>query len=248
MNILYLLPGEGMSNDEIKRRDSIANSLTSSDIKVTVMEVGKGALSIESAVEEYMSIGPMLRKLVDIRKEKQYAAIIIGCAGDPGLSAARELMDIPVIGPAESSIHFACMISDRFSILTVLQAGIESQDSTRILVREKGLESRLASIEFVQMPIVDMWGTNRDAIIDQMVDGVLKAKQNGAGCIVLGCMSLAFLMLDDIIEKRTDIPIVNPLKTSIKTAEAFIDLNLMHSRITYPEADLAKLNTTVFDH
>jgi allantoin racemase len=246
MNILYLLPGDGMFADEIDRRTSIAKSLTSCETNVTVMEVGEGPLSIESAVEEYMSIGPMLRKLVDIRKENVFDAVIIGCAGDPGLSPARELLDIPVIGPAEASFHYACMISDRFSILTVLTAGVESQDSSRILVREKGLESRLASIEFVPIPIIDMWGKNKDLAINQMVSGVRKAKEKGAGCVVLGCMSMAFLMVDDIIEKKSGLPIVNPLKISIKTAETFVDLKLKHSRITYPEADFGKLNSTIF--
>jgi allantoin racemase len=64
MNILYLLPGEGMSNDEINRRTSIANLISRDDSNITVLEVGEGPLSIESSIEEYMSIGPMLRKLV----------------------------------------------------------------------------------------------------------------------------------------------------------------------------------------
>ncbi|MHA2108901.1 MAG: aspartate/glutamate racemase family protein [Candidatus Hodarchaeales archaeon] len=247
MNILYLLPGAGMSTDEIDRRTSIANSISRNDSNITVMEVGEGPISIESAIEEYMSIGPMLRKLVEIRKEKKYDALIIGCAGDPGLSPSRELLDIPVIGPAEASLHYACMISDRFSVLTVLTAGVESQDSVRVLVREKGLESRLASIEFVNIPVIDMWGKNKDKVINQMANGVLKAKENGAGCIILGCMSMAFLMVDDIVEKKTGLPIVNPLKISIKTAETFVDLKLKHSRITYPEADFAKLKSTIFN-
>ncbi len=248
MKILYLLPGKGMSADEIDRRTSIANSLANSDTHVSVMEVGEGPLSIESAVEEYMAIGPMLRKLVLIREENKYDAIIIGCAGDPGLAPARELLDIPVIGPAEASLLFACMISDRFSILTVLQSGIESEDSTRILVREKGLEARLASIEFVHTPITDMWGKEKDIVFEQMTQSVLKAKRSGAGSVVLGCMSMAFLMVDDVIEEKTGVPVVNPLKISIKTAEMFVNLQLKHSRITYPGTDFTKLNSTVFKH
>ncbi len=248
MRILYLLPGDGMSEDEITRRTSIANSLTDSNTQVSVMEVGEGPLSIESAIEEYMSIGPMLRKLVHIRREKQFDAVIIGCAGDPGLTPARELLDIPVVGPAEASFLYACMVSDRFSILTVLTAGVESEDGVRILVREKGLESRLSSIEFVHIPITDMWGQNKEKAVTQMIKGILKAKEKGAGSIVLGCMSLAFLMVDDILIEKTGLPIINPLKISIKTAETFVNLKLTHSRVTYPEADFDKLNATIFKH
>ncbi|MBN2227947.1 MAG: Asp/Glu racemase, partial [Candidatus Thorarchaeota archaeon] len=123
MELLYLIPGDGMPEDEIKRRKEVINSLAQAGTHVTVEEVGEGPLSIESAIEEYMSIGPMLKRLYHLRKEKKYDAIIIGCAGDPGLRAARELMDVPIIGPAEASYHYACMIADRFSVISPMQAG-----------------------------------------------------------------------------------------------------------------------------
>lgn len=49
-----------MPDDEIKRRTKIVNSIARSDTHVSVMEVGEGPLSIESAIEEYMEIGLML--------------------------------------------------------------------------------------------------------------------------------------------------------------------------------------------
>ncbi|MFX0125252.1 MAG: aspartate/glutamate racemase family protein [Candidatus Hodarchaeota archaeon] len=171
---------------------------------------------------------------------------MIGCAGDPGLKPARELLNIPVIGPAESSIYLACMLSDRFSILTILQAGVASEDSVRVLVREKGLESRLASVEFVQVSVADMWGKNKETVTNQMIKSTKTAKQKGAGCIVLGCMSMAFLLVDEIVEEAVGIPVVNPLKTAIKTAEMFVELGINHSQITYPAADFEKLKSTVF--
>lgn len=244
MEILYLMPGAGMPEEELKRRTETANSITRPETNVSVMEVGEGPLSIESAIEEYMSIGPMLRKLMGIGNK--YNAVIIGCAGDPGLKPARELLDIPVIGPAESSYHFACMLSDRFSVLSILHAGVVSEDETRARVREMSLEPRMASVEFVEVSVADMWGKNRDIVINQMSKGVELAKQKGAGSVVLGCMSIAFLLIDDIVERKVGIPVINPLKIAIKTAELFSELKVKHSRITYPAADFDKLNKTVF--
>ncbi|MHA2118020.1 MAG: aspartate/glutamate racemase family protein [Candidatus Thorarchaeota archaeon] len=234
-----------MPEDELKRRAEAGNSIIRSGSTFHTIEVGEGPLSIESSIEEYMSIGPMLERLLEIRKEDKYDAIIIGCAGDPGLVAARELMDIPVIGPAESSYHLACMIADRFSVLTPLQAGIESEDRVRVRIREMGFESRLASVEFVEMPIAEMWGSAGDGVVKEMSAGVEKAKVKGAGCLVLGCMSMAFKMADEAIQEPS-VPIVNPLKAAIKTAEMFVDLNLRHSRLTFPAADFDKLMDTVF--
>lgn len=246
MELLYLLPGAGMPKEELICRTKIVNSIVRPRTKVTVMEVGEGPLSIESSIEEHMAIAPMLQKLLEIRNEGKYEAVIIGCAEDPGLKPARELLDIPVIGPAESSYHFAYMISDRFSLLSILHAGMASEDGTRSHLRQLGFKTRLASVEFVQVPVADMWGKNREVMIDQMIKGVESAMQKGAGCVVLGCMSMAFLLVDDIIERKVELPIVNPLKIAIKTAEMFVDLGAKHSRITYPAADFSKLNKTIF--
>ena len=245
MKLLYLMPGTGMPEDEIERRTDVANSITRYGTAVTVKEVGQGPLSIESTIESDISVGPMLEKLLEIRSEGSYDAVIIGCAGDPGLAAARELMDIPVIGPAESSYHFACMIADRFSIMTPLTAGKASDSRVRARLREMGLEGRLASVVFSQTSIAEMWGKNKDVIISELSVGVEDARRKGAGCVVLGCMSMAFLLIDEVVGTR-DVPIVNPLKTAIKTAEMFVDLGSLHSRMTYPAADFDKLRRTIF--
>jgi len=243
LEILYLIPGAGMPGDEIERRTEVANSIASSGTNVSVIEVGEGPISIESSIEEHMAIGPMLRKMREIHSD--YDALIIGCAGDPGLRPARELVDIPVIGPAESAYHFACMVSDRFSVLSTLQAGVESDGDLRASLRELGLEQHFVSVEFVGMSVVDLWGAKKDVLTNELLDAAIRAKNKGAGSIVLGCMSMAFLLVDEIF-KNDEIRIINPLKTAIKTAEMFVDLKAKHSRLTYPAADLEKLDQTIF--
>ncbi len=234
-----------MPEDEIKRREDVTNSLARPGTKVTVEEVGKGPLSIESAIEECMSIGPMLERLYQIRKTKRFDAIIIGCAGDPGLRAARELMDVPIIGPAESSYYFACMIADRFSVISPMQAGVASADELVARTREMGLASRLASVEFVEMPITDMWEDDPSMVIKQTTTAIEKAMGKGAGCVVLGCMSMAFRTANTSWD-TVGIPVINPLKVALKTAESFVEIGAKHSRITYPAADFEKLAGTVF--
>ena len=245
MKILYLMPGAGMPEDEVERRTKTANIIARPDVAVTVAEVGEGPLSIESSIEEYMSIGPLLLKLLELRRSGEYDAIIIGCAGDPGIAPAREMMDIPVIGPAESSYLFACMISDRFSVLTPLHAGVESADRVRTRVREMGLESRLESVEFMQSSVHDLWDNDQEKALNDLRNGIESARQKGAGSVVLGCMSMAFHRVDESLFTGS-MPIINPLKVAIKTAETFVDLDIQHSRYSYPAADFEKLNATLF--
>lgn len=244
LELLYLIPGDGMPDDEIKRREEVTNSLARPGTKVSVEEVGEGPLSIESAIEEHMSIGPMLEWLFKLRKDNKFDAVIIGCAGDPGLGAARELMDIPIIGPAESAYHIASMVADRFSVISPMQAGVASADDLVARTREMGLNSRLASVEFVEMPIVDMWSDDPTAVIKQATIAINKAKENGAGAVVLGCMSMAFRTAKTTWD--VGIPVINPLTAAIKVAESFVDMGILQSRVTYPAADFKKLVGTVF--
>ena len=245
MELLYLIPGDGMPDDEIKRREEVTNSLAREGTNVTVEEVGEGPLSIESEIEAYMSIGPMLEWLFKRREALKFDAIIIGCAGDPGLNPIRELMDIPVIGPAESAYHIACMVADRFSVISPRQAGgVDAADDLVARTREMGLNSRLATVEFVEMPITEMWSDDPTAVIKQARTAINRAKENGAGAVVLGCMSMAFRTANT--KWDVGIPVINPLTAAIKVAESFVDMGITQSRVTYPAADFKKLIGTVF--
>ena len=245
MELLYLIPGEGMPEDEIKRRELVTNSLVRQGSHVTVEEVGEGPLSIESEIEAYMSVGPLLEWLYARRNENKYDAIIIGCAGDPGLAAVRELMDVPVIGPAEAAYHIACMVADRFSVISPMQAGgVDAADDLVGRTRQMGLHSRLASVEFVEMPVVEMWGDDPTTVINQAKIAIEKAKENGAGAVVLGCMSMAFRTANT--KWDAGIPVINPLAAAIKIAESFVDMGIKQSRVTYPAAEFDKLVGTVF--
>ena len=51
-------------------------------------------------------------------------AVVIGCFGDPGLEALREIAREPVFGLAESSIREADALGEPFAILTMGQAWV----------------------------------------------------------------------------------------------------------------------------
>ena len=53
-------------------------------------------------------------------REENADAFIIACFGDPGLEAAREVTDKPVIGIAQAAITAARLMAPNFSVLYVL--------------------------------------------------------------------------------------------------------------------------------
>jgi allantoin racemase len=67
---------------------------------------------------------------------------VIACFGDPGLLAARELADKPVVGIAEAAMHMATLVATRFSIVTTLPRTLVI---ARHLLHQYGFERHCAA-------------------------------------------------------------------------------------------------------
>jgi allantoin racemase len=241
VKILYLMPGIDVGAEEKARRERIARGfLTNPENSVKVDECDEGPISIESVIESDLSVSGMLKKAAATRG--QYDALVAGCAGDPGLYALRELLDVPVIGPLESSIAISSTIGDKFSVITILDSGIPEFWST---MRKYGQSHKCASVRAINAHVLDMVdGTvSRKQVVDSLAREAEMAVRDGASSIILGCMTMAFLLVDEDV--RLDAPIINPAKVAIKMAEMQATLGLRHSFLSYPRPDFAKLRRTV---
>lgn len=240
--ILYLIPGVGMPHEEMRRRERLAASfLTSQKNEVVVEAVDEGPISIESSIEEAMAVGGILKKLVEV--QDRYDAMIIGCAGDPGLAPARELARIPVIGPIECSFHAAALLGEKFSMVTILDSIVPA--IWRVL-REYGLEHKCASVRVIDYPVLEMHKDPEGVAKALLRESQEAVQRDGASSIVMGCMTMAYMLVDERLKGQLDAPIVNPAKVAVKTAEMLVSLGLSQSRVTYPEANYEKLGRSVF--
>jgi Asp/Glu/hydantoin racemase len=79
-----------------------------------------------------------------------YGALAIGCFFDPALRAARSLVDIPVLGLAESTMLVACSLGRRFGIVTLCD---DETVNLEDLAAAYGLERRLAAVVSMEPPI-----------------------------------------------------------------------------------------------
>jgi len=237
MRIGYIVPGIGLPEEEVKRRGEIANSIIgNTDVKVDVITVDEGPITIESAVEEAFAATSYLKHLPKL--EGYYDAFVIGCFGDPGLRAARELVEKPVVGPAEASLHVASLLADDYIILSPLRTVIPM---TKDLVRMYGFKDLVKDVISIEVPVIDIIQKRGDVI--NSIKNILEReiRDHKASGIILGCMSMGFALLDEILGKYFSIPIINPVKVSLKLAELLACLGLRHSKQTYPKPSLDKL-------
>jgi len=233
-SIAYVVPGVGLGDEELQRREEIANTLVTDEVQI--LEADEGPLSIESTVEEEWGVIGVMKLISD--REDEFDAFVIGCFGDPGLAAARELTQKPVVGPAAASFHTAVQLADRFSCITILDS---TKPFTRRLVHEYGLGDSLASVPVVEAPVLDI-DHSSDALVDDMIAaGRAAVADDGAEALVPGCMSLSFMQIHDEIAEAVGVPFVDPVTVSLETASTWARHGITHSRVSYPTANRGKL-------
>jgi allantoin racemase len=237
VDVCYLVPGVGLPSDERDRRERVSNELTPDHVDVSVLEAdGPGPTSIESAVEElWCTVGSMQTAH---RVEDEFDALVIGCFGDPGIRGLRELLDIPVVGPAETTIHTAAMIADRFTWLTILDETIPMSHEQ---AHEHHLSDRCVSVRSVDAPVESI-DHGDDDLVERMVrEGNAAIEEDGAEALFPGCMSLSFAQRHDEIEERVGVPFLDPASLALETAATWARHGVAQSAATYPEPKFEKL-------
>ena len=85
-----------------------------------------------------------------VAEREGFDALALGCFFDPGLRAARSLVDIPVLGLGESCALVACSLARKFGLVTLCEE--QSADYTELMLAY-GLERRYAGAVSVNPPI-----------------------------------------------------------------------------------------------
>jgi allantoin racemase len=233
MRILYIVPGPmgrtPAGAAEVARRGRLLREHAFPGTEVDIDDVAQGPASIESAYEEYLSVPAAVERAV-AAEAAGYDAVILGCFGDPGLDAMREMVDIPVVGPGEASCLAAASLGYRFSILTIMKSTI---GPTRHQVARIGLMDKLASIRSVETPVLELMADHDATVARFAAEGRRALEEDGADTLVLGCMTSGFMMTAEGLSRELGAPVVNPAVVSLKYAEMLVGSGLRHSRRGY---------------
>jgi allantoin racemase len=221
--------------EAIRDRERLAENLendTKGLVKLEVEPLEKGTASIESLYDEYIN-APYILKKVKEAEERGFNAIVIDCFGDPALEAAREIVNIPVVGANHSACFLAAQLAGRFSIINILP---ETKHQILSLEMKYGLINHLASIETIDVPVLEI-ESKKEEITKKIVEAAERAyKNHNAFAVVLGCTGLSFLAEEAqrILEsKGIQIPVIEPLRAAIFTAISWSLMGISHSKAAY---------------
>ena len=88
------------------------------DIDVVRLEDGP------PGIQSQLHVDSVVQPVLTCIRETPADAYVIACYSDPGLNAARELTDKPVLGIAECGILTALTLGARFGVISILQNSI----------------------------------------------------------------------------------------------------------------------------
>ena len=171
-----------------------------------------------------------------LRAEREgYDAFLIGNIFQPGLHELRELLNIPVLGLRESTVHVACLMGASFSLINVNPKFVHSIVSG---VREQGLESRMVSIERMT---VDRPGSFDEALRDpeaqawiaqQFVEAAKQGLDKGAEVLIPAGGSLMAVLHDAGVHEVEGSPVLNGIVALVKVAELAVQMRRVTGTFT----------------
>jgi allantoin racemase len=222
MRVLVINPNASVEMSDVIREQ--LHAVARPDTVVDVVNPVGAPPAIESALDEAACVPPML-ELVRAAAGRGYDAVVIACFSDPGLDAAREATDLPVVGIQDAAMHLAAQIGYRFSVLTTLAHRAPLRERAALLA---GLDRRLASCRPLNLPVLETV-VNREEVVRKIVTiGRQAVEDDGAEVLVLGCAGLGDLAIR--ASRELGVPVIDPNAAALKLCETLVDLSLSHSR------------------
>lgn len=150
-------------------------------------------------------------------------AAILAVSYDTALSAARQLLPIPVIGMTEAACLAACMLGGRFGLVT-----FSSADLYREVIAGHGLASRLSAIALVAASPYDA-ASDPEGVAEKVAEAATGLAREGADSVLLGGAALAGIGAR--IQPRVPVPLIDGIAAAVRFAEGLVALKLPKPRI-----------------
>jgi len=211
----------------------VVNSNTTDSVTARIGAAARAAASAGTEIEaatapfglplivsraDWLMAGPATLAALAARRG-HYDAAVIACFGDPGLDAAKELLDVPVLGISEAAFHAACMLGRRFGIVSFTAA---LRPMFEECLDHHGLTVRCAGFRMGPAFAGDpgrVAEERRDLILELCR---LSIEQDGAEVVILAGGPLAGLA--PLLATHVPVPLVDGTAAAVRLAEALVGL------------------------
>jgi len=208
-----------------------ARAVAAGNTEILAVCPTQGVPSIEGHFDEAIAAIGVLEQ-IKIGREQGVCGHVIACFGDPGLLAAREMAQGPVVGIAEAAMHMATLVATRFSIVTTLPRTLII---ARHLLQQYGFEHHCAALHAIDLPVLaleDGSGLAQEKVRQRCIQSI---REDGCGAIVLGCGGMADLAQS--LTRELGVPVIDGVTAAVKMVESLVALGLntsKHGDLDYP--------------
>ncbi len=227
MRIKLINPNTSSAMTEAMAR--AAREVASPGTRIDAVATLSGPASIEGHYDEAISVIGLIDQM---RADPDADAYVIACFGDPGLLAARELTEAPVLGIAEAAMHAATFLATSFSVVTTLE---RTRIISEALVRNYGMQAACRRVRATDLPVLELEEPG-DRVNEIVFAECLRAlDEDRCGAIVLGCAGMAGLV--EYLRARLPVPVIDGVTAAVKFAEALVGAGLRtskHGDLAYP--------------
>ncbi|MCO5396714.1 aspartate/glutamate racemase family protein [Ralstonia soli] len=156
-------------------------------------------------------------------ERERFDAVIVGCCYDPGVRVARELVDIPVIGPLEAAMYFAPYFGHDYVVVTDHHKAVPY---LRDLVRLYGQQANCLDVSCINWFVTEMIKDTDGVARDAMNAAVAAMMNKGAEAAILGCTIISASYEKLILQtgEERNRAVLNPNTCALKMAESLADL------------------------
>ncbi len=177
------------------------------DVAAVCPDVGPAA--IESHLDEAFAAAAVVDLIDQDLRAGGSDGYVIACFGDPGLDAARELVEVPVVGIAEAAMHVAVLSGRTFGVVTTLPRTL---GRARDLVRRYGMTDACVALVGTGIGVLELEDTD-PAAVETIAAECAQVVAEGADVVVLGCAGMTDLCR--ALSARVGVPVVDGVGSAV---------------------------------
>jgi allantoin racemase len=190
------------------------------DAEIVPLTARHGAAGIETSAESVIAAAETLAL---VRATPSVDAYLIGCFGDPGLDAVRELTDAPVVGIGEATYAAMTSVSRRFAVITTLRRGIPELHAG---MERYGVARHCVGVLASEITVGALGDDSTDAIVAL---GRRAVDELGAEALALACGGMT--ELEAAVRERVGVPATNGVAFGALLAHALWRAGLRTSTV-----------------
>lgn len=221
MRLLLINPN--MTQAMTHAMTGVARSVAADSAEVIPLTATHGFPYISSRAEAQISGAHVLEMIAEHHHDVD--AVIVAAFGDPGLVAARDLFDLPVVGMAEAAVMNAAMLGERFSVVTFSPHMARWYTDC---VRQTGLNGRFTGVRCPDTAPASVDNVAQDLRADLVALTRQATSVDGADVVIMGGAPLAGLA-QDISAEACGI-LIDPVAAATAQAMSLVRLAPSYAR------------------